>query len=954
MIAQDGFNGVGQPTLQGRGQASVDYFWNKTVSEFQLQLGRTPGSQGVQPGETPRDSFNAVCASALQNAADRATAMGYPASAADSRVVGVYFSYAVGSTNWFMSSVPSGEYSDAFAPSWNNEVNNPAAPGFAYDNDRAAYAGFEQDGVPALDAIAATWRTHVNAVIAANPSSGRYFTCVALNEFEPQVGFEVSVSSQATAFTTPNGRAEDEVWADVKQGYAWPAGTSLTGEVVAYPAGAFDPATTATPPAGLAPLGSTTVSLAGPGRPNSKKVSIPVGSYDGRVVFVVTFRAASQPHDLLLADATHEYGLKNETSVVPSALGGASQVTVKGGQEAKDAQFLEDTFVPAPLPGELWPAGPDGRTLAKPVFRWTAYKIDEQIPAATTASVPAGAVKLESGTVTASGPNTTLTAKVANPYYGTPASGSVIWVWELRAQDQTPAQAPYIVAGWSDGFAVETEITHVPAIPMVATAASVRHTAAGTYFVDDVFKEQFPEDYGDYVGSLGFSADVPKITHSMLWFPTGLDVTEANRAQARVVGSVQIPAGNGFDASVGSTRFKVPGSAPGETCVEGVAVFTSTHPGSARLLPLSTSVEDVAEQYPVTCAPEQPSIDVEKADEIAVGAGNGADEPDNAGEVDHDTKESAKVATPGKQTPVTITVTNNADETLRNVWVSDETLAGEPMVVDVTSFVVVGADGAELVSVNAGTLKVTLDEAGRYGFAAVAGGAESGLTLAAGQSIRFTGTIPAQEAGVQAHADRVTVGGTGEATGILVGDSDEYHTTVPVLVTSEAYSINPDGPYFGDEIGDRLTVLGDIGPGETTTVRLYAGAGAPTCDAENLLAEVTVDLVPGQSEYDTGGIYPTLVDRTDLKYWFVHETTSRGLVAASECGLASETVTPTVDPSTWGDSASGQLSEASGNLAITGARNVGLMLALAAGLAIVGGSLVRASEQRKKRQAASA
>lgn len=162
-------------------------------------------------------------------------------------------------------------------------------------------------------------------------------------------------------------------------------------------------------------------------------------------------------------------------------------------------------------------------------------------------------------------------------------------------------------------------------------------------------------------------------------------------------------------------------------------------------------------------------------------------------------------------------------------------------------------------------------------------------------------------------------------------------TFPPITTVTEAYADSDDGPWYGDRIGDRLTIEGDVFPGgafvdvrhepDTVTVRLYAwpAGGPPVCEGEPLAVH-EVDLQVGVAEYDTGPLYETPADRTDLVYGFQETTRSRGVVAVSECGLAAETVRPAARAG-------------APDLAVTGGRigalAVGTVLLLAVGGALV-------------------
>jgi len=179
-------------------------------------------------------------------------------------------------------------------------------------------------------------------------------------------------------------------------------------------------------------------------------------------------------------------------------------------------------------------------------------------------------------------------------------------------------------------------------------------------------------------------------------------------------------------------------------------------------------------------------------------------------------------------------------------------------------------------------------------------------------------------------------------------------TFPPITTVTEAYADSDDGPWSGDRIGDRLTVAGDVLPGgasgdggfedrafqaaghdpDSVVVRLYAwpADGPPVCAGEPL-AEHEVDLRAGVSEYDTGPLYLTPADRTDLVYGFQETTRSRGVETVSECGLASETLRPVARPQPPGPAGPPAL-------AVTG-RDVGVLVAGTVLLLAVGGGLVR-------------
>ena len=120
--------------------------------------------------------------------------------------------------------------------------------------------------------------------------------------------------------------------------------------------------------------------------------------------------------------------------------------------------------------------------------------------------------------------------------------------------------------------------------------------------VDDVFVTGMPKDHPNFEGAAGFKADEEEISHEVLFFPAGLEVTQANRDKAEKIGeTVTIPAKNGFYPSIGDTSWIAKTGADGKL-VAGTYVFISTFAGDDRVQPLATSVEDQTEQF--TIAPE--------------------------------------------------------------------------------------------------------------------------------------------------------------------------------------------------------------------------------------------------------------------------------------------------------------------------------------------------------------
>ena len=260
---------------------------------------------------------------------------------------------------------------------------------------------------------------------------------------------------------------------------------------------------------------------------------------------------------------------------------------------------LTDTFTPNADPnyGDGKWLNIDGTDV--PVnYRASVYYVSALAPAEQSETVPEGAELIKSVTVKADGPETMITANAGIA----PKDGFYTWVWEVKADDQDADWSKYIKADFADGYGLADETTSVRHPAQIDSQLSVRDTKAGTYLVDDVFVTGMPKDHPNFEGAAGFKADEKEISHEVLFFPAGLEVTQANRDKAEKIGeTVTIPAKNGFYPSIGDTSWIAKTGADGKL-VAGTYVFISTFAGDDRVQPLATSVEDQTEQF--TIAPE--------------------------------------------------------------------------------------------------------------------------------------------------------------------------------------------------------------------------------------------------------------------------------------------------------------------------------------------------------------
>lgn len=157
---------------------------------------------------------------------------------------------------------------------------------------------------------------------------------------------------------------------------------------------------------------------------------------------------------------------------------------------------------------------------------------------------------------------------------------------------------------------------------------------------------------------------------------------------------------------------------------------------------------------------EAPSIDIEKADTKMPesGEGNHKDKPNNAGENDHDTEDTAKELEENKATDILMKGKNNGTEPLSHIKVVDKTIAGK---VDVKNI---------KWTYKGKPLKVNKDgelttEDGKL------------LILNPGETIEGRGTLEGLAAG-DVHGDNVSIEGQGTRSGKKVGDDDNWYGKV--------------------------------------------------------------------------------------------------------------------------------------------------------------------------------
>ncbi len=271
---------------------------------------------------------------------------------------------------------------------------------------------------------------------------------------------------------------------------------------------------------------------------------------------------------------------------------------VDGSKVVETGAPLTDTLTVSAAPGEEW-LTVDGAPVPV-VFEGTAYGVGS-VPAPESATVPDDARVVAETTLTAAGPGVyTATADGL-------ATGQVVtWVWRVVKTHQPDELRDLVRGDWSDSFGLPAETTSVRwPDAHVDSALSIRETQGGRYLVDDLYVTGFPDDHPEFPGGHGLGADTAAMAQELWFFPSGIPVTDEDLASAELVGSVDVPAANGFVPSLSSPAFRVQVDESGRR-VPGTYVFRTVFAGDDRVAPLVSSVADVTEQHLVTEPVEEP------------------------------------------------------------------------------------------------------------------------------------------------------------------------------------------------------------------------------------------------------------------------------------------------------------------------------------------------------------
>lgn len=379
------------------------------------------------------------------------------------------------------------------------------------------------------------------------------------------------------------------------------------------------PATSTTIPTGAVKIGETTVTAKGPGE---KLTATLPATKQGWVTWVWSVTKADQGEwaSYIAGDWADSYGLDDETYPERRPFRPLGVSHVKGDKVTAPGKAPCDTFTPAADPkvsdGQWTRVVNKDETFSKagyvPVtYTATAYRVDPEVIPPAGEKVPAKATALGSVDVTATAPGKDIQACLPTD----PGPGFLTWVWNVEESKQTGPDKDFIVAGWADSFALPEETTSAQYKMEVDSTINIHHTKNGDYLSDDLFVTGLPEGHTSFEGDkdYGFKLDVDSMSQTLLFFPKGLEVSEANKPKAEVIGEVSVDVRNGFYPHVGATQFKMKKDADGQNTA-GTYVFVTSFPGDDRVAPFTSKVTDTYEQIEAKPKPEIRTTATDKAD----------------------------------------------------------------------------------------------------------------------------------------------------------------------------------------------------------------------------------------------------------------------------------------------------------------------------------------------------
>lgn len=274
--------------------------------------------------------------------------------------------------------------------------------------------------------------------------------------------------------------------------------------------------------------------------------------------------------------------------------GGDTQVPAS---TVAEGSALVDTFTPAAINGTTWAI--DGGAYVPVTYDWALYDAGEVIPGAPVATAPADWTLLEQIQVIATGgPGVPITSSFTST---AEAGHAYVFVVSFSNANQPLATQGWFVADWTDLYGLADEIIYAPTTVTPSSTASSEVRDTDTAILDSVTFTGFPSDHGAFTGTPAFVADVAGVAQRLYFFPSGLDVIDANVGSAELLCDLTVPSTNGVhlvDDACAVARKDTWGQ-----YVAGTYAWTSTFAGDARAEAFATSVTDTSEQVSFTNQP---------------------------------------------------------------------------------------------------------------------------------------------------------------------------------------------------------------------------------------------------------------------------------------------------------------------------------------------------------------
>ena len=218
--------------------------------------------------------------------------------------------------------------------------------------------------------------------------------------------------------------------------------------------------------------------------------------------------------------------------------------------------------------------------------------------------------------ITANGPGSFDTGDVPMVCGDTCKAGFVTWVWRMNVADQEPVLQQFLKADWADNYGMPDETTSVQHDGKFASTAQVTMGGGQRIITDDFVLSDFPKDHPhfeglkDSEGNQVFGPDAETFTTSLYFYEGDGAIPKDSEPLGEPVGTpVTVTLGdndsadglsNGTYTGITSPDWIVKTDLSTGLEIPGTYVVVAEFEGDSRVLPVTTSVEDVMEQVHIT------------------------------------------------------------------------------------------------------------------------------------------------------------------------------------------------------------------------------------------------------------------------------------------------------------------------------------------------------------------